>query len=118
MIYLDHAATTPVLPEAWEAMRPFADEHFGNPASAHAAGRKARQALEDARERIASLLGAMAGEVTFTSCTTEANNLAIFLLDGSHPGHNPNNPNENPSIPTSHPQTASPRFERGDTPVL
>ena len=47
MIYLDHAATTPVLPEVWEAMRPYMVEHFGNPASAHAAGRKARQALED-----------------------------------------------------------------------
>src|SRR6266545_5780012 len=79
-IYLDHNATTPLLPEAWEAMRPLMTETFGNPSSAHAAGRKARQALEDARERIASLLGAFPDEVTFTSGATEANNLAIFGL--------------------------------------
>ncbi len=74
-IYLDHNATTPLLPEAWEAMR---DVPPGNPSSAHATGRKARQALEDARERIANLLGAFPDEVTFTSGATEANNLAIF----------------------------------------
>jgi cysteine desulfurase len=77
MIYLDHASTTPLLPEVWEAMRPFAVEHFGNPASAHAVGRKARQALEDARERVAGLLDAAPDEVIFTSGATEANNLAI-----------------------------------------
>src|SRR5436309_1408848 len=64
-IYLDHNATTPLLPEAWEAMRPLAAENFGNPSSAHAAGRRARQALEDAREKIAALLGAFPDEVTF-----------------------------------------------------
>jgi cysteine desulfurase len=78
-IYLDHNATTPLLPQAWEAMR---DVPPGNPSSAHAAGRAARRALEDARERIAALLGAFPDEVTFTSGATEANNLAIF-------GHNP-----------------------------
>jgi cysteine desulfurase len=77
-IYLDHNATTPLLPEAWEAMHPLMTETFGNPSSAHAIGRKARQALEDARERIAALLGAFPDEVTFTSGATEANNLAIF----------------------------------------
>ncbi|HKB04709.1 MAG TPA: cysteine desulfurase family protein [Gemmataceae bacterium] len=111
MIYLDHAATTPVLPEAWEAMRPFADEHFGNPASAHAAGRKARQALEDARERIASLLGAMAGEVIFTSGATEANNLAIFGLAGSPPGHILASPIEHPCITEPLRQLAARGFE-------
>jgi cysteine desulfurase len=79
-IYLDHNATTPLLPEALEAMRPFWTETFGNPSSVHAAGRKARQALEDAREKVAALLGAFADEVTFTSGATEANNLAIFGL--------------------------------------
>jgi cysteine desulfurase len=78
-IYLDHNATTPLLPQAWEAMR---DVPPGNPSSAHAAGRAARRALEDARERIAALLRAQPDEVTFTSGATEANNLAIF-------GHNP-----------------------------
>jgi cysteine desulfurase len=78
-IYLDHNATTPLLPQAWEVMR---DVPPGNPSSAHAAGRAARRALEDARERIAALLGAQPDEVTFTSGATEANNLAIF-------GHRP-----------------------------
>jgi cysteine desulfurase len=78
-IYLDHNATTPLLPEAWEVMR---DVPPGNPSSAHAAGRQARRALEDARERVAALLGAHPDEVTFTSGATEANNLAIF-------GHSP-----------------------------
>src|SRR5918999_5826754 len=76
-IDLDHNATTPLLPEAWEAMRA---APAGNPASAHAAGRKARQALEDAREKVAALLGAHPDEVTFTSGATEANNLAVFGL--------------------------------------
>jgi len=79
-IYLDHNATTPLLPEAWEAMRPLMLENFGNPSSAHSAGRKARQALEDAREKIAGLLGAFPDEVTFTSGATEANNIAVFGL--------------------------------------
>jgi len=77
-IYLDHNATTPVLPEVVEAVRRAEAEAFGNPSSAHAAGRKARQALEDARERVAARLGAYADEVTFTSGATEANNLAIL----------------------------------------
>ena len=81
-IYLDHNATTPVRPEVWDAMRPYMTETFGNPSSAHATGRKARQALEDAREKVAVLLGAAPDEVTFTSGATEANNLAIF-------GHRP-----------------------------
>jgi cysteine desulfurase len=85
-IYLDHNATTPLLPAVWEAMRPFVTETFGNPASAHWAGRRARQALEDARERIAVLLGADPDEVVFTSGATEANNLAIFGLTGAPPG--------------------------------
>jgi cysteine desulfurase len=76
-IDLDHNATTPLLPEAREAMRAAPP---GNPSSAHSAGRKARQALEDARERIAVLLGAEADEVTFASGATEANNLAVLGL--------------------------------------
>src|SRR5262245_52355621 len=98
MIYLDHASTTPVLPEVWEAMRPLAVEHFGNPASTHAAGRKARQALEDARERMAGLLGALPDEVIFTSGATEANNFAIFGLAGSPPGHILASPIEHPCV--------------------
>src|SRR6476659_1391825 len=76
-IYLDHNATTPLLPAAWEAMR---DVPPGNPSSAHTIGRAARRALEDAREKIAALLGAFPDEVTFTSGATEGNNLAVFGL--------------------------------------
>ena len=98
MLYLDHASTTPALPEVWEAMRPFQAENFGNPASAHTAGRKARQALEDARERIARCLGASPDEVIFTSGATEANNLALFGLAGSPPGHILASPIEHPCV--------------------
>ena len=76
-IYLDHAATTPLRLEALEAMLPFLTEHFGNPSSAHAAGRKARAALDEAHERVANRLHAEPREVIFTSGGTEANNLAI-----------------------------------------
>jgi cysteine desulfurase len=82
-IYLDYNATTPLLPQALEAMRAVWTENYGNPSSAHHAGRKARQALEDARERIAVLLGASPDEVTFTSGATEANNLAVMGLVGA-----------------------------------
>jgi cysteine desulfurase len=75
--YLDHAATTPVRPEAAEAMRPFFAEQFGNPSGSHAEARRARRALDDAREQIADLLGADFGEVVFTSGGTESDNLAI-----------------------------------------
>src|SRR5579885_3213104 len=80
LIYLDNNATTPTLPAVWEAMRPYLADAYGNPASAHHAGRRARQYLEDARERVAALLGADPDEVIFTSGATEANNLAIFGL--------------------------------------
>src|SRR5262245_18694495 len=79
-IYLDHNATTPLLPEAAEAIRRTEAEAFGNPSSAHHAGRAARRALEDARERVAALRGANPDEVTFTSGATEANNLAVLGL--------------------------------------
>jgi cysteine desulfurase len=78
MIYLDHAATTPVRPEVRAAMEPFLWDRFGNASSVHAAGRAARGALEDARERIASALGAARSEVVFTGGGTEADNLAVL----------------------------------------
>jgi cysteine desulfurase len=86
-IYLDNNATTPLLPAVWEAMRPYQCDGYGNPASAHGMGRRARQALEDAREKTAALLDAEADEVLFTSGATEANNLAIFGLAADPPGH-------------------------------
>ena len=83
VVDLDHAASTPLLPEAWEAMRPYALERAGNPASSHRLGRAARQGLEDARERIAACLDAEPDEVVFTSGATEANNLALRGLSDS-----------------------------------
>ncbi len=97
-IYLDNNATTPVLPAVWEAMRPYLTEVYGNPASAHGVGRRARRALEDARERTAALLGAYPDEVVFTSGATEANNLALFGLAGTPPGHLIASPIEHPSV--------------------
>jgi cysteine desulfurase len=97
-IYLDNNATTPLLLAVCDAMRPFLVEDFGNPASAHWAGRRARQALEDAREHTATLLGAHADEVIFTSGATEANNLALFGLAGDPPGHLITSPVEHPSV--------------------
>jgi cysteine desulfurase len=75
--YLDHAATTPVRPEAREAMAPFLADGFGNPSGAHEESRRARRAVDDAREVVATLLGADLGEVVFTSGGTEADNLAV-----------------------------------------
>src|SRR4029077_20835561 len=97
-IYLDNNATTPMLPAVAEAMRPFLAETYGNPASAHHFGRKARQVLEDARERVALLLDADPDEVIFTSGATEANNLAIFGHAGEPPGHVLVSPIEHPSV--------------------
>ena len=76
-IYLDHAATTPVRREVLDAMLPFLTESFGNPSSAHAFGRVARAALDEAHDRLASSLGVEPREVVFTSGGTEANNLAL-----------------------------------------
>ena len=76
-IYLDHAATTPVRPEVRDAMEPFLARDFGNPSSMHAWGRQARSALEDARERVAQVLGAHPDEVVFVRGGTESDNLAV-----------------------------------------
>ncbi len=76
-IYLDHAATTPLRPEALEAMLPYLGGAFGNPSSAHAMGRVARNALDEAREQLAADLGGAAREIVLTSGGTEANNLAV-----------------------------------------
>src|SRR3954452_22394895 len=75
-VYLDHAATTPMLPEAIEAMTAHLRE-VGNPSSLHASGRAARRVVEESRETIASALNCRPGEVVFTSGGTEADNLAL-----------------------------------------
>src|SRR3954466_11206726 len=77
-IYLDHAATTPVREEVFEAMKPFFGPRFGNPSSTHRWGREARAALDEARERVGRCLGARPDEICFTSGGTEADNLAIL----------------------------------------
>ena len=78
MIYLDHAASTPVRPEVRAAMLRWLGDDGGNPSSLHAAGRLARRAVEDARERVARRLGADPREIVFTSGATEANALAVL----------------------------------------
>jgi len=87
VIYLDHNATTPVAPEVAEAMAPYLGAEFGNPSSDHALGRRARQAVEEARASVAALIGAAAYEVVFTSGGTESNNLAIRGVAAQAPTH-------------------------------
>lgn len=85
-IYLDANATTPLLPEVFEAMRPFLLGEFGNPSSIHQQGQRARAALERARQSVARLLSCSAGEIVFTSGGTESDNLALCgtLEAGDH----------------------------------
>lgn len=79
-IYLDNNATTPVLPEVFEAMRPYFAERFGNASSIHRHGQETRAAVENARESVAALLGASGSEIVFTSGGTEGDNLAVAGL--------------------------------------
>jgi cysteine desulfurase len=82
-VYLDNNATTPVLPDVLEAMRPYFGEHFGNASSIHHHGQETRAAVERARESVAALLGCRASEVVLNSGGTEGDNLAIFGLTQS-----------------------------------
>jgi cysteine desulfurase len=90
-VYLDYNATTPVDPEVREAMLPFLGEEFGNPSSVHPLGRRARRAVEQARQQVAELLNASEpSEIIFTSGATEANNMALLgatLFAGHKTGH-------------------------------
>jgi len=85
-VYLDNNATAPLLPEVYEAMQPYLLEKFGNASSIHQQGQQARAAVEQARDRVAQLLGARPAEIVFTSGGTEGDNLAIFglLSPGDH----------------------------------
>ena len=76
-VYFDYGATTPVGPEVVEAMLPYLKEQFGNPLSLHRYGDGPRQAVEDAREKIAQLIGARGNEIYFTASGSEANNMAV-----------------------------------------
>jgi len=85
-VYLDHAATTPVRREVREAMLPYFTDGFGNPSSMHRWGQEARARLEDARRRLARLIGAAPGEIVFTRGGTEADNLAVLGRSRIVPG--------------------------------
>ena len=86
MIYLDNNATTRVAPEVFEAMRPYLGELFGNPSSAHSLGRTMKQAIENARVQVATLIGAAdTSEIVFTSCGSESDNWAIRSVLASQP---------------------------------
>src|SRR6059036_2002206 len=80
MIYLDYNATTPLCDAARDAMLPYLERRFGNPSSVHAAGREARAAIDNARDKLAALLHAKPNEIIFTSGGTESCNLAVFGL--------------------------------------
>ncbi|MDQ6909185.1 MAG: cysteine desulfurase [Actinomycetota bacterium] len=82
--YLDHAATTPMWPEAVDAMVPYFSDRFGNASGSHAVSREAKKALEESRDVVAECLGAQPGEIVFTGGGTEADNLAIL---GRHEVH-------------------------------
>ncbi len=102
-VYLDHNASTPVLPEVVDAMLPYLREHLGNPSSTHVYGRTMHDAVEHARNQVARLIECTPGEVYFTSGGTEANNLAIRGVTAAKP--------ERRHILTSvieHPATAGP----------
>ena len=103
MLYLDHAATTPVRREVIAAIEPFLTQRFGNPSSHHTVGEAAAHALDDARRRVATVLGMRPGDIVFTSGGTEANNLAIKGLSiaaaaGGTPAHIVTTPIEHESV--------------------
>jgi cysteine desulfurase len=85
MIYFDHNATTPVLPEVFEAMRPYFCDEWGNPSSAYRFGSKLKTLIGAAREQVAEMIGALPEEILFTSCATESNNAAIQAVLKSNP---------------------------------
>src|SRR5437899_6995854 len=88
-IYMDANATTPLLPEVFEAMRPYWMEHYGNASSIHQQGQHARGAVEQARTAVARFLHCLNSEIVFTSGGTESDNLALFgvLSNQPEPAH-------------------------------
>ncbi len=83
-VYADHVAAMPVHPKVYEAMLPYLKDFYGNPSSIHEDGEKAREALEEARSKVANLIGSDAEEIYFTSCGTESNNLALKGIAWAH----------------------------------
>ncbi|MGZ4904023.1 MAG: cysteine desulfurase family protein [Halobacteriota archaeon] len=100
MMYLDHAATTPMRPEILEVMRSYFSERFGNPSSLHSYGLDARVAIEQAREHVARTIGATAQEIVFTSRGTESDNMALrgVLQRRSGKGHIITSAIEHPAV--------------------
>ncbi len=98
--YLDYAATTPVDPRVMDAMLPYFMEQFGNPSSVHRFGQRSEAAVEDARERVAGVLGCSSQEIVFTSCGSESDNLA--LRGTAHAMHQKNGSNHILISPTEH----------------
>lgn len=86
LVYLDHAASTPMRREAIEAMLPFLDQQYANPSGSHRFARRARAALDEAREQVAAVVGCRAGEVVFTGGGTEADNAAVLGAVARHGG--------------------------------
>lgn len=84
--YLDHVAAMPLHRKVYEAMIPYLEKYYGNPSSIHEAGEQARVAMEEAREKVARLINSAADEIIFTSCGTEANNLALKGIAWAHQG--------------------------------
>ncbi len=119
MIYLDHNATTPLLPEVREAMQPFMGESFANPSSPYTAGREASRALRLARERVAELAGCPPAHLVFTSGGTEGNNWAFWLALRLRPGRRKLvlSAVEHPSVAEPAARFAALGFERVEVPV-
>ena len=86
MIYLDHAASTPIADSVLEEMMPYLKENYGNPSSIHRFGRVATKAIDVARKRIAELINANPNEIFFTSGGTESNNAALFGMLSKNEG--------------------------------
>ena len=97
-IYADHAATTPVSDEAWEAMQPFLREHFGNASEPHWAGREARRGLDGGACAGRDALGVAAADVVFTGGASEADNIAILGRATRGPGRIVTTPLEHPAV--------------------
>ncbi len=100
-VYLDYNASTPIAPEAVEAMRPFLTEHYGNPSSHHWAGAPEKAAVDRAREQVARILGCSADEVVFTSGGSESNNHAlkgVFFANPDRGGHIVTSAVEHPAV--------------------
>jgi len=84
LVYVDHVAAMPLHPKVYEAMVPYFREFYGNPSSIHDSGEKAREAIEEARGKVARLIGSQEEEIYFTSCGTESNNLALKGIAWAH----------------------------------